>query len=108
MKKETTIVKDLPNRKLHVTREFTAPLPKVWKAWTESELLDKWWAPRPWKAETKVMDFRDGGHWLYAMAGPNGERHWCKVDFITIEPERRIVNTAIFVDEHSRAARSRY
>ncbi len=50
MKNETIISKDLANKKLHITRHFTAPIEKVWKAWTESELLDKWWAPRPWKA----------------------------------------------------------
>ena len=42
MTNNTLITKDLANKKLHVTREFGAPVEKVWKAWTESELLDKW------------------------------------------------------------------
>ena len=55
------MVKDLPNKKITVTRHFNAPLDQVWKAWTESELLDQWWAPKPFKAETKFMDFKVGG-----------------------------------------------
>ena len=54
---ETKITRDPSGKKLIVTREFNAPLEKVWRAWTESSLLDEWWAPRPYKTETKSMDF---------------------------------------------------
>lgn len=60
---KTEIVKDLANKSLVITRDFSAPVAKVWKAWTESKLLDQWWAPKPWKTETKSMDFRNGGYW---------------------------------------------
>ena len=46
------IDKDLDNKKMTITRGFDAPVADVWRAWTESELLDQWWAPKPWKAET--------------------------------------------------------
>ena len=36
----THIAKDLPNKKITVTREFDALPEQVWSAWTESELLD--------------------------------------------------------------------
>jgi len=72
---------DKENRKIKVDREFAAPSDMVWAAWTQSELLDQWWAPKPWKARTKSMDFRDGGYWLYAMVGPQGEEHWARADF---------------------------
>jgi uncharacterized protein YndB with AHSA1/START domain len=49
-----------------VNREFAAPLSLVWDAWTKAELLDKWWAPKPYRTETKSLDFREGGMWLYA------------------------------------------
>ncbi len=67
--KQTTISKDAANKKLIVVREFDAPLEQVWKAWTDKDILDKWWAPKPWKAKTKSMDFREGGAWLYSMGG---------------------------------------
>ena len=81
-------VVDKQNNKIKVTREFAAPLSKVWVAWTQSELLDQWWAPKPWKAVTQKMDFKDGGHWLYVMAGPEGEEHWCRADFKSISPNK--------------------
>ena len=59
-----------------VKREFAAELSLVWDAYTKSEILDQWWAPKPWKARTKTMEFREGGYWHYAMVGPAGEEHW--------------------------------
>jgi uncharacterized protein YndB with AHSA1/START domain len=91
--------KDIPQKQLTVVRDFDAPVDLVWKAWTERDILDQWWAPNPWKAETKSMDFRVGGRWLYCMVGPNAEKHWCRVDFRSIKPQVSVASTAIFCDE---------
>ena len=99
MTNKAVFTKDLASRKLHVTREFDAPVDKVWRAWTEASLLDKWWAPKPWKAETKTMDFKDGGFWLYCMAGPNGEASWCRVNFSRITPQQNFSTDTSFCDE---------
>ncbi|MEE1943576.1 SRPBCC domain-containing protein [Pedobacter sp. KR3-3] len=99
-KREAVFSKDTENKKLTVTRSFGAPLATVWRAWTESEILDQWWAPKPFKAETKTMDCKSGGHWLYCMVGPEGERHWCKVDYHTVNPESHINSSAGFCDEN--------
>ena len=99
MTNKTVFTKDLANKKLHVSREFNAPLEKVWAAWTKSELLDKWWAPKPWKAETKSYSFTDGGTWLYAMVSPEGEKHWSRFDFGTIAPQQSFILTSRFCDE---------
>jgi uncharacterized protein YndB with AHSA1/START domain len=99
VKNETRISKDLPNKKLLITRAFNADINLVWRAWTESSLLDKWWAPKPWRTETKTMDFRDGGKWLYAMIGPDGTKSWCCVDFITIKLKKSILCDDYFCDE---------
>jgi PhnB protein len=90
---------DRDNRKINVEREFSAPLPLVWAAWTESELLDQWWAPKPWQAKTKRMDFSEGGHWLYAMVGPEGETHWARADFRSISPLKEYTALDGFCDE---------
>ena len=58
---KTQISKDFKEKSILVSRRFNAPLANVWRAYTESELLAQWWAPLPWKAETKVMDFNVGG-----------------------------------------------
>ncbi len=97
--KETIYSKDASNKKLKVEREFDAPVAQVWKAWTQPELLDQWWAPKPWKANTKSMDFQEGGRWFYYMEGPDGTRHYCKVDYKTIVPNKSFSGFDGFCDE---------
>jgi uncharacterized protein YndB with AHSA1/START domain len=77
---------DKENKTIAIKREFAAELPLVWDAYTKSEILDRWWAPKPWKARTKTMDFREGGYWHYAMVGPNGEEHWALANYKSIQP----------------------
>ncbi len=98
--KETIYTKDQANKKLSVVRDFDAPVASVWKAWTESELLDQWWAPRPWKAVTISMDFRAGGRWLYYMEGPDGSRHYCIADYKTVVKEKSYTGLDAFCDEN--------
>src|SRR3954452_16239613 len=96
--KQTTITKDAANKKILVVRDFDGAPEQVWKAWTESKLLDMWWAPKPWKAKTKKMDFREGGYWLYCMEGPDGEQIWCRVDYQTITPDKSFIAVGAFCD----------
>jgi uncharacterized protein YndB with AHSA1/START domain len=91
---------DKENNKVSVEREFAAPIAKVWAAWTESQLLDQWWAPKPWQAQTKKMDFKEGGYWLYAMAGPDGTKQWVRADFKSITPLNSFSAQDAFCDEH--------
>jgi uncharacterized protein YndB with AHSA1/START domain len=81
MDNKTNYVKDAANKKMVVTRNFDAPVETVWTAWTDSEILDQWWAPEPFKAKTKTMNFAEGGHWLYAMVGPDGMEIWARLDY---------------------------
>lgn len=97
---KTMVNKDLANKKITVEREFAAPVEQVWKAWTDSKLLDKWWAPKPWRAETKSMDFRPGGLWLYCMVGPDNEKIWARVDFQSVDALKSYTGTDAFCDEH--------
>jgi len=94
------IEKDLENKRITVTRYFNANTDLVWRAWTESEILDQWWAPKPWKAETKKMNFKDGGQWLYAMVGPDGSKHWSRVDFKNIKSGKSFEARSCFSDEN--------
>lgn len=89
---------DKENKTITVKREFAAELPLVWDAYTKPEILDQWWAPKPWKARTKTMDFREGGYWLYAMVGPQGEEHWARADFKTIKIRKSYTGLDAFSD----------
>lgn len=97
-KKNSTIV---------IKREFSANLELVWEAWTTAELLDQWWGPQPCKAETKIMDFREGGHWLYCMIIPpsltgseENQKHWARQDFEKIVLHKNFSGTDVFCDEN--------
>lgn len=87
------------DKTIHVRREFDAHLDLVWKAWTTAELLDRWWAPKPWKAETRSMDFSEGGFWIYAMVSPEGEKHWSRVNYISIQQKQSFTTKDAFCDE---------
>src|ERR1700760_380793 len=84
---------------IHVKREFAADLPLVWDAWTKPELLDLWWAPKPYRTETKSMDFREGGVWLYAMVSPENGMHWNKAIYKKIETGQSFSGSDGFCDE---------
>lgn len=98
-KNEAIFNKDPDAKKITVVRKFDAPVADVWKAWTDASLLGEWWAPKPWKAVTVKMDFREGGTWLYYMSGPAGEKHYCRVDFTSIEDEKSFTSDSYFSDE---------
>ncbi len=87
------------NNTVHVNREFAAKLELVWEAWTNPEIIDQWWAPKPWRAETKSMDFREGGGWLYAMVSPDNQRHWGRQEYQRIILQKSFSGTDAFCDD---------
>jgi uncharacterized protein YndB with AHSA1/START domain len=84
---------------LHIIHEINAPAEEVWKAWTESALLDQWWAPKPWHASTRLQEFKPGGRWIYAMQGPEGEEHWATVEYESVVPGKQFTATDAFSDK---------
>ncbi|MGQ7944396.1 SRPBCC family protein [Flavobacterium sp. WC2509] len=83
---------------VYVKKEFAAKPDLVWDAYTKPELLDQWWAPKPWLSKTKSMEFKEGGRRLYAMCGPEGEEHWALADFISITPKTSFKFSDAFCD----------
>ena len=96
---KTTITTDLKRATFEAKRVFNADVSLVWRAWTEAELLDQWWAPAPWKCKTKYMDFREGGKWIYDMVGPAGEVHGGIQLYETIYKEDYFAGKDAFADE---------
>ena len=89
---------DLAAKKIYVSREFNAPIEKVWKAFTDPDILEKWTAPKPWTIETKIWDFTVGGASLYAMVSPEGQKHWVYTKFTAIENGSVILAMGMFCD----------
>ena len=88
------------NNNITVKREFAAKKNLVWAAFTTPAILDEWWAPTPYKVKTKSMDFTVGGFWLYAMMGPEGDTHWCRADYKSIDAENSFSGLDAFCDEN--------
>ena len=91
---------DKATKTIYITREFAADLDLVWDAFTKAEILDQWYAPKPWQVRTKEMDFREGGRWLYAMVSPEDVKHWSLVEFIKIQPKSSFSTKNTFCDEN--------
>jgi uncharacterized protein YndB with AHSA1/START domain len=95
---KTEIVTDREKATFQAKREFNASVTLVWRAFTEPELLDQWWAPKPWKCETKSLHFKPGEKWIYEMVGPNGERHGAVQIYEEIEYEQFFSGIDAFTD----------
>lgn len=92
---------DKAAKTVYVSREFNAELPLVWDAFTKQEILDQWWAPKPWMSETKSMDFKVGGRRFYAMVSPDGQqKSWQIQDYTSISPKTNFKFLSIFADEN--------
>lgn len=79
---------------LILTRDLKAPRAKLWRAWTEPELLQQWWAPKPWQTEVVALDARPMGAFHLVMKGPEGEEFSSPGSFLHIERERTLVWTS--------------
>jgi uncharacterized protein YndB with AHSA1/START domain len=87
---------------LVIERIFDAPRELVWKAWTDPEMMKRWWGPKTFTAPTVEVDFRVGGKSLAAMQSPDfndGRPIWSVGEYREIVPLERIVMTDSFADE---------
>src|SRR4026208_1679326 len=78
---------DKETRTVRVTAEFNAARDLVWDAYTKPELLDQWWAPKPFTSKSKVMEFREGGRRFYAMVSPEGQERWAVQEYKSMTPK---------------------
>lgn len=87
---------------IYITREFAADLDLVWDAFTKAEILDQWMGPKPWRVQTKEMDFREGGRWLYTMVSPENVStgRWSLAEFVEIQPKSSFTTKNSFSDEN--------
>jgi uncharacterized protein YndB with AHSA1/START domain len=59
-------------RTMILQRVIRAPKKLVWAAWMNPETLPKWWGPDGFSCQTKWIDLRTGGDWVFDMIGPDG------------------------------------
>ena len=90
---------DKTTKTVIVIREFAAELPLVWDAYTKQEILDQWWAPKPWASKTKFMNFEVGGRRFYAMVSPEGDERWSIQKYTSISPKTNFKMLNAFADK---------
>jgi len=79
-----------------ITREFDAPPHLVYKAWTEPELVRRWWAGHRGQMKVAEIDLRVGGRWRYVMEAGGGFEVAFHGEYREIVPGERIVTTEVF------------
>src|ERR1700710_945101 len=90
---------DKVTKTVFINREFDAGLSLVWDAFTKQEILDQWWAPKPWASKTKIMNFEVGGRRFYAMVSPEGQERWSIQKFTSISPKTNFKMLNAFADK---------
>lgn len=81
---------------LSFTRLLDAPREKLFRCWTEPELLKPWFCPRPWSVSHAEIDARAGGSSYIVMNGPNGEVVPNRGVYLEVRPGERVVFTNAF------------
>ena len=87
------------DRELVLSRFIDAPPDKVYRAWTEPELLKQWFAPAPFTTPVAELDVRPGGASLIVMRSPDGQDMPNRGVFLEAIPGRRLVFTDAFTDD---------
>ncbi|GGH69524.1 uncharacterized protein YndB with AHSA1/START domain [Filimonas zeae] len=67
------------------SRVFNHPRKAVFQAWTNPELLQKWWGPAGFTNTFHEFDLKPGGRWRFTMHGPEKGHYENEVTFIAIE-----------------------
>jgi uncharacterized protein YndB with AHSA1/START domain len=80
-----------PERTIASTRTFSVPPARVFAAYTDPEVLKRWWGPAGFTNTFHEFDFRPGGMWRFVMHGPDGTNYVNESQFLEIVDNERIV-----------------
>ncbi|MDD7965628.1 SRPBCC family protein [Actinomycetospora lemnae] len=90
--RETTITADPAVPTILITREFDAPVDRVFRAHVEPDLVKRWLGPRGLTMEIDHWDARTGGGYRYTHRDDSGEYRFFG-SFHEVRPDERIVQT---------------
>lgn len=89
---------DKSTKTCNISMQFDAEPSLVWDAFTKPELLDQWYAPKPFISKTKHMEFKVGGRRFYAMVSPDGTESWAIQRYTAITPKTNFKIFNVFAD----------
>jgi len=79
-----------------ITRAFDAPARLVWRAYTEPELVKRWWSGERGEVTSVEIDLRVGGRWRYVMVANEGFEVAFHGEYREIVPDERLVSTELY------------
>ncbi|HTD58368.1 MAG TPA: SRPBCC domain-containing protein [Solirubrobacteraceae bacterium] len=90
---ETTEITKPTETSLRVERTFDAPTEDVFDAWTNPEVLRRWWRPNPgWVTPVAEVDLRVGGRYRISMEDPEtGTKHTAGGEYSEVSRPQRLV-----------------
>lgn len=94
-----TVTETIGERELRLTRLIDAPREAVWRAWTDPELLKRWFAPLPYTTPEAAFDLRPGGASTIVMQAPDGTRMPNRGQFLEVTPHERLVFTDAYTGD---------
>jgi uncharacterized protein YndB with AHSA1/START domain len=86
----------LADRELTLTRLIDAPPAKLFRCWTEPELITQWFTIESWKATRAELDVRAGGTSSITMQMPDGTEMLNRDVYLEVVPNERLVLTDAF------------
>ena len=88
---ESSLVTTPSDREIRVERVFNAPRDRVWRTFSEKNLVAQWWG-RGNNVDVERFEFEKGGHWRFVEHGPEGVAGF-EGRFREIVPKDRITQT---------------
>jgi uncharacterized protein YndB with AHSA1/START domain len=85
-------------RELMLTRLIDAPREKLYRCWTEPELLKQWFTPPPFTVPAAELDVRPGGANTVVMRGPDGVEFPNRGVYLEVVPNERLVVTDAYTE----------
>lgn len=89
----TTIDADPALPTVRIVRDFDAPPEKVFRAWTEKELVQRWLGPRDTPMDLYEWEPRTGGHYRYTASREGELIASFYGSFHEVRPNERLVQT---------------
>ena len=89
---QTAIVAEPTTQDVVITHDFNAPRELVFRAYTEPELVARWWGPRYLTNDVEKHEARAGGSWRIISRAPDGTAHGFRGVYHSVEADR-IVRT---------------
>lgn len=93
------------DRDLVLTRLIDVPRTKLYRAWTEPDLLKQWFAPLPYTTPVAELDVRPGGSSLIVMQAPDGTDMPNRGVYLEVVENERLVFTDAYVAAWEPAAK---